>query len=207
MAVRSGAFSATPLVQRIVAGPWPATAALLVVAILSGTWSITGRALTFTPELLIPSAIGVPFGIPSLRAVPLGGTTWSFWLVDVAAVLVMAAILWTRLRHRTRRPFLAAWGATVLAVCAGNLVRIVFTSFVTHQGLGSYTLTVLLGLLVSALWGAVVGLLVGVVHLLDVRRRTREPSRRRAHSAHADSAGDSRELVDRGRAVSVPGDR
>lgn len=186
MSVRSGSFSATPLVQRITTGPWPATATLVIVSALFGTWSLTGRVVTFTPELLIPSAIGVPFGIPPLGLFPLGGTTWTFWLVDVVAALVMIAIAWTRLSGDAKRPFLAALAATILAVVVGNLVRIVYVSVETHQSLGAYALTLLLGLAVAALWGLAVGLPVAVVQALDRRsRRTPEsaPTRRRPEPA------------------------
>ncbi|EGD22360.1 hypothetical protein [Prescottella equi] len=176
MSVQSGAFSARPLIQRIAAGPWPATATLVLASILFGTWSITGRVLTFTPELLIPSAIGLPFGIPPLRLFPLGDTTWTFWFVDVVAALVMIATAWFRLSASRRRPFLAGLLATMLGVAVGNLVRIVYLSFETHQGLGTYVLAVILGLVVSALWGAAVGIVVGLAHLLDDRlRRPVEP--------------------------------
>ncbi|WP_430331553.1 hypothetical protein [Rhodococcus sp. ACT016] len=166
-----GAFSARALVRRIAAGPWPATLTVLLASALFGTWSITGRILTFNPELLIPSAIGLPFGIPPLRLFPLGDTTWAFWFVDVLAAIVMVAVVWTRLLPHRQRPFLAGLFATVLGVAAGNLVRIVFLSFETHQGLGTYVLALALGLLVSALWGLVVGVVVGLVHLLDGRLR------------------------------------
>lgn len=187
MSVQSGAFSARPLIQRIAAGPWPATATLVLASILFGAWSITGRVLTSNPELLIPSAIGLPFGVPPLRLFPLGDTTWTFWFVDVVAALAMTAVVWARLAGSRRRPFLAGLVATMLGVATGNLVRIVYLSFETHQGLGTYTLALLLGLVVSALWGAVVGVFVGLVHLLDHRLRSpaepspkAEPSRPRA---------------------------
>lgn len=176
MSVQSGAFSARPLIQRIGAGPWPATATLVLTSILFGAWSITGRILTFNPELLIPSAIGLPFGIPPLRLFPLGDTTWTFWVVDVVAALVMVAVAWTQLAGSRRRPFLAGLLAAVLGVAVGNLIRIVFLSFETHQGPGTYALAVLLGTVVSVLWGAVVGLFVGLGHLVDRRlRRPAEP--------------------------------
>ncbi len=174
MSDEHGAFSARVLARRIPAGPWPATVTVLLASILFGTWSLTGRILTFNPELLVPSAIGLPFGIPPLRLYPLGDTTWSFWFVDVVAALAMTAVVWTQPAGSRRRPFLAALLATMLGVAVGNLVRTVYLSFETHQGLGTFVLAVVLGLVVSALWGAVVGVVVGLVHLLD--RRLRHPA-------------------------------
>lgn len=189
MSVQSGAFSARPLIRRIAAGPWPASTTLVLASILFGAWSITGPVLTFNPELLIPSAIGLPFGIPPVRLFPLGDTPWTFWFVDVAAVVVMIAVAWTQLSGSRRRPFLTGLLATVLGVATGNLVRIVYLSFETHQGLGTYALAVLLGLVVAALWGTVLGVFVGLVQLLDHRLRPpaepapkAEPARPRAEA-------------------------
>ncbi|MGO4204725.1 hypothetical protein AB4Z09_23865 [Rhodococcus sp. TAF43] len=65
----------------------------------------------------------------------------------------------------------------MVGVAVGNLVRIVFLSFETHQGIGTHALALLLGLVVSAIWGAVVGLIVGGVQALDARiRQTVEPT-------------------------------
>ncbi|GAB2658603.1 hypothetical protein ABI214_06365 [Prescottella soli] len=191
MSDEHGAFSARALVRRIPAGPWPAAVTVLLAAMLFGTWSLAGRILTFNPELLVPSAIGLPFGIPPLRVSPLGDTTWTFWLVDVVAALAMVAVVWAQLVRSPRRPFVAGLLATMLGVIVGNLVRIVFLSFETHQGLGTYALAVVLGVIVSALWGAAVGLVVGPVHLLDRRlRRAPEVQRlsRTASSARSTSA-------------------
>ncbi|WFR71918.1 hypothetical protein P9209_25225 [Prescottella defluvii] len=175
MSDEHGTLSARALVRRIPAGPWPAAVTVLLASMLFGIWSLAGRILTFNPELLVPSAIGLPFGIPALRISPLGDTTWSFWFIDVVSALAMVAVVWAQLVRSPRRPFLAGLLATILGVMVGNLVRIVFLSFETHQGLGTYALAVLLGMIVSALWGAAVGLVVGLVHMLD--RRLRRPAK------------------------------
>ena len=135
------------------------------------------RLLTRVPELLVPSAIGLPFGIPALRLFPLGETTTTNWLVDCAAALVMLAVVWMRLTDSARRnpdggvgrAFWAGLGATVIGVLAGNLIRTVYLSFVLQEGPGAYLASLVGGALVSAVWGAIVGLFVGAVHALARR--------------------------------------
>ncbi|MFC4605666.1 hypothetical protein [Rhodococcus kronopolitis] len=158
-------------------GPWAGTVTAAVISVLFGTWTLTGTALTYLPELLVPSALGLPFGVPPLRLTPLGETTTGSWAVDVLAALVMIAVVWMRLVNSARlhpaggvaRAFWAGLGATVIGVVAGNLVRIVYLSFVLNEGPGSYLASLAGGALVSALWGAAIGVAVGIAHALARR--------------------------------------
>ncbi|MFI6429912.1 hypothetical protein [Rhodococcus oryzae] len=177
MSDASAAVSVNPQVDADFRAPWPAVATLAAISVLFGVWSITGAVLTRIPELLVPSAIGLPFGIPPLRLVPLGETTATNWLVDCAAALVMLAVVWMRLSDSARRhsgggvgrAFSAGLGATVIGVLAGNLIRTVYLSFVLQEGPGAYLASLVGGALVSAVWGAIVGLFVGAAHALARR--------------------------------------
>lgn len=169
-------------------GPWAGTVTVAVISALFGTWTLTGTALTYLPALLVPSALGLPFGVPPLRLTPLGETTTGSWAVDVIAALVMIAVVWMRLVSSSRlhpaggvaRAFWAGLGATVIGVVAGNLVRIVYLSFVLHEGPGAYLASLVGGALVSVLWGAVVGVAVGVAHAIARQVTVRLASRHRS---------------------------
>ncbi|MFC9786217.1 hypothetical protein [Rhodococcus sp. NPDC127528] len=167
----------------------PGLATLAAVSVLAGFWPVTGWILTFAPALLVPSALGLPFALPALRPFPLGATTTASWLVDLVAAFVMLAVTGMRLvdsssRHPHGGPgraFLAGWGATVLGVLAGNLIRIVYLSFVVHAGSGAYLLSLAGGALVSLLWGGVAGLAVGAAQTISSVVRSRR-------SLHRDDA-------------------
>lgn len=158
-----------------------------MISVLFGTWTLTGTALTYLPALLVPSALGLPFGVPPLRLTPLGETTTGSWAVDVIAALVMIAVVWMRLVDSARlhptggvaRAFWAGLGATVIGAVAGNLVRVVYLSFVLHEGPGSYLASLLGGAVVAAAWGAVVGAVVGAVQALARKVALRRASRHR----------------------------
>ncbi|MFD4291961.1 hypothetical protein ACFWPA_04650 [Rhodococcus sp. NPDC058505] len=150
----------------------PATLTAAVLTVVAGIWTITGTVVTYVPTLLVPSALGLPFAVPALRAWPLGRTTPGSWLVDVLAALVLIAVVAVRLARPARsraRAFGAGVGATVVGMLAANLIRVVYTSFVVHAGPGTYALMVLGGALVAVLWGAAAGLAVGAVHAATFR--------------------------------------
>jgi hypothetical protein len=156
---------------------------LLVVAILAGIWPLTGTLTTWVPALAIPAAAGLPFLWPPLRVMPLGETTWSFWIADIAGVLVMLAVAWAMLRAASRkrlrphpgRAFGRGLWVTIVGVVAGNLVRAVFASFVVHADLGTYLASLAAGILVSALTANVPGLLVGAVAAIVGATAARAP--------------------------------
>lgn len=144
---------------------------LAVLAIVVGIWPLVGTLTTWVPYLAVPAAAGLPFLWPPLRLVPLGETTWAFWIADTVGALVMLAVAWAMLRAASRRrPGAGPWRAfgrgvwvTVVAVVAGNIVRAVFSSFVVHADFGTYVGTLAAGILVSALTALVPGAIVGAV--------------------------------------------
>jgi len=147
---------------------------LVLLAVLVGIWPLTGSLTTWVPYLAIPAAAGLPYLWPPLRLVPLGETTWAFWIADTVGVLVMLAVAWAmlraaarkRLRPRAGRAFWRGLWVTIVAIVAGNLVRAVFSSFVVHADLGTYLGTLAAGILISALTAIVPGVLVGAVAAL-----------------------------------------
>ncbi|QKJ18143.1 hypothetical protein [Microbacterium hominis] len=158
-------------------------ASILALAILAGIWPIAGVLTTWMPLLAVPAAAGLPSLLPPLRLVPLGGTTAGFWVADTLAVLVMLLAAWLQLRAVGRRrpnpghgrAFGRGVWTTAVAVVAGNLVRTVFLSFVTHSDLGTFAGYVVFGMLVSLITGLTLGVVVGaaaaVTRLLRPRAR------------------------------------
>lgn len=170
----------TPLSEQVRDRVTPTVAISLIVAsILVGVWVVTGAAITWFPALAVPAAAGLPDLIPALRIAPLGGTTWLFWVVDIVTALVMAAVavLHTRATHARHpsasrgRVFGRALLATVWGVLAGNVLRGVFLSVVTHTGLGMFLGLLGANILVSALTGALLGIVIGAVAAAVVRPR------------------------------------
>ncbi|NLE82370.1 MAG: hypothetical protein GX610_22895 [Rhodococcus sp.] len=161
--------------------PWLAVATLTAISAAFGAWSLAGTILTELPELNVPSAIGLPLGLPALRPSPLGETTTTGWLVESAAALVMITVAWTRLTNSARRhpsggpgrAFWAGLGATVVGALAGNLVTVVYMSFVVHSGPAAYVTSLIGGALVSLIWGVVVGVVVGTAHAIARRNSMR----------------------------------
>ncbi|MEU6125014.1 hypothetical protein, partial [Streptomyces sp. NPDC047123] len=52
---------------------------------------------------VVPSALGVPFALPGLRATPLGATPWSWQLCEDFAALLLVAVAAARMRRHLRR--------------------------------------------------------------------------------------------------------
>lgn len=150
---------------------------LTAVAIVAGLWVVTGVATTWFPALAVPAAAGLPELIPPLRLVPLGRTTWAFWAADTVAFVAMIVIAWlhTRAAHAKRpaasraRVFARALGATVWGVVAANLLRGVYLSFTAHADLGTFASLLAANVVVSAITGALLGLVVAAVATLVVR--------------------------------------
>jgi hypothetical protein len=134
-----------------------------VAALAFGSWPLVGVHLGRIAAVLIPQALGLPSLYPQLRATPLGGTTWFLWFVETLGALVMLGAFWWSTRRPTRRPALRAWWATVVAVVAGNIVRLVGTTLVSQPDLRTYVAAVVVEVLLSLILGALLGLLVAPV--------------------------------------------
>lgn len=169
MSANQVAFSRTTQVRRPALS---AAAALAAISILLGFWPLTGLWLASLPELLVPSAIGLPFALPPLRLFPLGETTRLYWAFDVLAACTMIGIVFLSLNSTTkRRPqsrrwraFLAGVGATVAGASVGNIIRIVFLSFASHHNLATYVAAVVATVVITSIWAVIAGILVGAVY-------------------------------------------
>ncbi len=110
--------------------------------------------------LAVPSALGVPYGLPGLRLLPVGETTWLMALTDLAAAVLLVAVVW-----RSRRGLWGTWGAFVLGATLAGLLRAVVTAQVLHAGLGAYAGLLAAGAVAGALWGLALGWLAGLAAL------------------------------------------
>lgn len=160
---------------------WSVLLSLIVIALIGGFRPIIGWLSTWIAALLFPPAAGLPALWPPLRFTPLGETTVTMWLFDLAGVTVMLLTAWIGLstasrRHRApsrARAFGRGLGVTILAVIAGNIVRYIAQSFILLTDLGTYVGQLLATILVSALTGLLLGLIVGLIAALFAGGRDR----------------------------------
>lgn len=160
---------------------WVMLASITILSVLAGSWHATGAVATRFWVLLFPPALGLPAFIPPLRVAPLGETTWLAWSIDLLGVIVMlaAAIVWllaaanAHPAPRRLRLFWRGVGVTTVAVVAGNLVRGVGQSFLLHSDLATFAGQMLANIAISALTGAVVGLVVGLLASVTLQRSDR----------------------------------
>lgn len=120
--------------------------------------------------LNLPTALGVPAGLPGLRLWPLGEAGWWTVITDTAAAVVFVAVVFGWLSGtRRRRPEAGAlrllaggWTATIAAGLAAAAVRVVVTSFVSGPGLNVYLGVAGAALGFALLWSLACGWLVGL---------------------------------------------
>lgn len=150
-----------------------------VLAALFGFWPLTGSATAFLPLFAVPAAAGLPFLIPPLRLLPLADTSWGFWAVDNLAALLMLVVvalsLTASLRKRplpsAARTFGSTLWAVLLGAVIGNIVRVVFASFVVNSDFGTYLGVLGATILVTALFTLPFAALVALVALAARRVR------------------------------------
>ena len=159
--------------HRLRRADWTVLVALVVFAILAGFWPLTGVLLTVAPVFFVPAAAGLPNLIPPLRLTPLGETTWGFWAADIAGVLVMLATAYVMLRAPKRRAapspgraFGRGLWVTIVAIVAGNIVRGVYISFVVHADIGTYLGQLAGNVVVSTIFGTMLGIFIGALAAL-----------------------------------------
>ncbi|MFI6501002.1 hypothetical protein [Nonomuraea typhae] len=133
----------------------------IVTALLTLAFGLFGSTLvTWVGYLAVPSAVGLPYGLPGLRVSPVGETSWLLLLADVGAALVLIAVL-----AATRHGFWAAWGAFVLGSVLAGMVRAAVSATVAEAGAGAYWGFVAGGLVAGLLWGIALGWAAGLAAL------------------------------------------
>jgi len=147
----------------------PALAGLVAASGLVALFSVpvlTEQITAWAPWVVVPSALGAPFGLPALRLMPLGDLTWASTLLDTLAALLLLVTVYGRL---ARRPpgtgagglFFGGWGALVAAAALAGMLRGAYIGGVTPTGLVAALGYAGAGLVVGAGWGALLGWVVG----------------------------------------------
>ncbi|NUO97372.1 MAG: hypothetical protein HOV96_23210 [Nonomuraea sp.] len=144
--------------------------AIVAFVIVLGFGLFGAALVTRVGYLAVPSAVGMPYALPGLRAVPLGETTWLLTLADTLLALgLVGAVAFAR------GGFWRTWGAFLAAAVVVTLLRAALLAQVAQAGLGAY-LGFLAGALVMGLiWGIALGWLTGLA-ALPRRQVTRERS-------------------------------
>ncbi|MFI6049206.1 hypothetical protein ACIBCO_03840 [Streptomyces violascens] len=175
----------------------------LLLALLLGLTPVLTALTAHEGMTLVPSALGAPFALPSLRAVPLGSTGWPQLLCEdfAAAILVAVAALRMR-RHLRRRPeatrlrrLLAGWTALIAGAATAGVWRGLVTARMVDAGPVGWLTYGVAGAVFGALWGVALGWLTALAALAGPTRpapnRSRSsprPQQRRSWPASASSA-------------------
>ena len=115
--------------------------------------------------LVVPSALGAPYGPPPLRALPIGGGPWPLFLADLAAVAVVAGaagVLTARAVQRRPhagrvRTALSAWGAFALGTALAGVLRGAAPAALMGLGPLGWGAYAAGGAVAGLLWGAALG--------------------------------------------------
>ncbi|MFE4860220.1 hypothetical protein [Streptomyces sp. NPDC056670] len=148
----------------------------LLLSLLLGLTPVLTAFTAHTGPALVPSALGAPYALPSLRAVPLGGTGAAQLLCEDFAVMVLVAVAVLRMRRHLRlrpaagrpRRFLAGWTALIAGAAAAGVWRGLVTARLVEAGPVGWLLHAAAGAAFGALWGAAAGWLTGVAALAGV---------------------------------------
>lgn len=154
--------------------------AIAVLSILAGVTRISLWIGSHLIVLLVPPAVGIPELWPPLRFAPIGETSVTVWLIDLAGVIVMLAVAAIQLgaahsrhpRPSRGRAFGRGVSTTMLAFIAGNMVRVVLQSFLLRSDLGTFAGQLLASVVITSIIGLLVGVLVGAIAALAGKRRT-----------------------------------
>ncbi|MDA2812662.1 hypothetical protein O4J56_18605 [Nocardiopsis sp. RSe5-2] len=142
-----------------------AAAAALLPSLLFGSAAFLTWFNARAAWLVVPSALGAPYGPPPLRAVPVGGGPWPLFLADLAAVAVVAvaagALTARAVRRRPHagraRTALSAWGAFTLGTALAGAVRGAAPAALMGLGPLGWGAYAAGGAVAGLLWGAALG--------------------------------------------------
>ncbi|MEV0095975.1 hypothetical protein [Streptomyces sp. NPDC050738] len=142
----------------------------LLLVLLCGSGHLFTALTARAGMSVVPSALGAPMGLPGLRAVPLGGTTWAWQLCEDFAALLLIAVAVVRIRrHLRRRPvagrvrrLLAGWTALIAGAAAAGVWRGLVAARMVDSGALGWLAYAAAGALFGALWGLLLGWLPGI---------------------------------------------
>jgi endoglycosylceramidase len=171
----------------------PALLGTLAAAGLVAVFSIRTLAEQITawvPATVVPSALGAPFGLPAFRVVPLGDITVATTAVDSVAALLLIVTVYGRLTRRPThagpgRTFFTGWAVLIAAAALAGIVRGSYIGGVTPTGWVGALGYAAAGLVVGAVWGALLGWVVGALAAFGRLVDRREPPGRRSLVASA----------------------
>ncbi|MFJ2767630.1 hypothetical protein [Streptomyces sp. NPDC087300] len=154
----------------------------LLLVLLHGSATLLTAFTARAGLSVAPSALGVPFALPGLRATPLGATDWSWQLCENFAALLLIAVAAARMRRHLRlrpasgggRRLLAGWTALIAGAAAAGVWRGLVAARMVEAGLWGWPGLVLAGALAGALWGLALGWLPGVAAACTGRAGARE---------------------------------
>ncbi|NRQ32885.1 hypothetical protein HII36_13690 [Nonomuraea sp. NN258] len=153
--------------MRLVRNNLPAIVTLLIV-LAFGVFG--GTLLTRVGYLAVPSAVGLPYGLPGLRVTPIGETSWLGTLTDALLALALVAMV-----ALTRGGFWRTWGAFLAGAVLVDVVRAVFLAQDAGTMLGAYAGYLAGGLVTGLIWGIALGWLPAL-GALTRRGRSQERS-------------------------------
>ncbi|MCX3059704.1 hypothetical protein [Streptomyces beihaiensis] len=154
---------------------WTATTSVLcgclLLTVACGAAPLLTSVTAHVGTVLVPSALGVPFGLPGLRATPLGGTTWAWQLTEDFAATVLCAVAVLRVRRHVRlrpdggrvRRLAAGWTALVAGGAVAGTWRGLVVARMVEAGWGGWCGYAVAGAVFGAVWGVVLGWLPGAL--------------------------------------------
>lgn len=145
----------------------------LLLVLLHGSATLLTAFTARAGLSVVPSALGVPFALPGLRAAPLGATDWSWQLCEDFAALLLVAVAAARMRRHVRvrpgagrvRRLLAGWTALIAGAATAGVWRGLVAARMVEAGGWGWLGLPLAGALFGALWGVALGWLPGLAAL------------------------------------------
>ncbi|MFE0174487.1 hypothetical protein ACFWZ2_19400 [Streptomyces sp. NPDC059002] len=153
--------------------------ACLLLVLLHGSATLLTAFTARAGLSVVPSALGVPFALPGLRATPLGATDWSWQLCENFAALLLIATAAARMRRHLRlrpdagkgRRLLAGWTALIAGAALAGVWRGMVAARMVESGIWGWLALPSAGALFGALWGVALGWLPGAAAALAPTQR------------------------------------
>lgn len=157
---------------RITRVAWTAAGATALLALLLGWETLTRQITTAAGLLVVPSAVGVPFGPPALHLAPFGELGAAYTLTEGLAALILVAAVLLRVHRRPHAPgrtLATTWWAFALGSAAAGLLRGAATAHTAYGDASAYLTYALFGAVFGLLWGLLLGWLPALPAALAAR--------------------------------------